>query len=350
MLAPMESEWVIARPLKYLGEAARQNDINWDAALLDCGLDPEDLNDPENHIGVRSALLAFEFFAEKLDNDARVFDVFDQAPVGYESVFDYVFLCASSLREGLRNWARFCPARSNCMTITYQENQHFAVLSFSFPDHFGPYAQFAYGFMGYLCGRIERVGSEGQALVRMEMSAKQPRHSSAFLERHSGQIAFDAEENRILLPLQSLQRVPESADPILFRIVEMAALQELEAVGTPATKTSAIAEKISQGLRAGDCSIEYVASSLGMSNRSLQRALENEGTSYRKVHDDVRRSIAQRYLVDTDIPIKEIAFLLGFSEVSAFSRAVRNWFGLAPRALRRQPSSGMPKPQVSRAP
>jgi AraC-like DNA-binding protein len=329
-----ENEWVVASPIVVLGKVAHRYNLDWENTLTAHGLSPDECTDPDAHLAIRPTLALFASLSTRLNDDAVVFDIFDQAPVGFGSVFDYVFLCSASLSEGLFNWARFYPTRSNCINILYDETPEQGIIEFSISDHFGPQAQITYAFMAYLAGRIERAIDDPPISFVIEISAKRPRQTSSFQERYGERLRFDAASNRILIARQDLQRVPSNADPSLFRIVEGAALRELAGLTESTSQISVITAKISQALRTGDCSMEYVASSLGMSNRSLQRALENEGTSYRKVLDNVRRSIAERYLVDTDRPVKEIAFLLGFSEVSAFSRAVRNWFGASPRALR----------------
>ena len=72
-----------------------------------------------------------------------------------------------------------------------------------------------------------------------------------------------------------------------------------------------------------------------MSSRALQRELEKANTSFRDLVDETRKSMARQYLADTSLPLTEIAFMLGFSELSAFSRAARSWFGVSPSELRK---------------
>lgn len=71
-----------------------------------------------------------------------------------------------------------------------------------------------------------------------------------------------------------------------------------------------------------------------MSARTLHRHLEEEGTSFRQVLAEVRREIAARHLSERRLAIGEIAFLLGFSEPSAFHRAFKRWTGHGPLAYR----------------
>lgn len=336
MPSSTENEWVVASPIVVLGKVANRHNLDWEKTITDCGLSPDECSDPDAHLAIRPVLTLFDSLVASLGNDAIIFDIFDQAPVSFGSVFDYVFLCSASLGEGLSNWARFYPTRSDCINIEYSETPRQGILELSISDHFGPQAQVTYSFMAYLAGRIERAMTDPPLDFTIEISAKQPKATSDFQARHGERLKFDTASNRILVAAQDLQRVPSNADSSLFRIVEGAALRELGDLTASTSQISVITAKISQSLRTGDCSMDHVASSIGMSSRSLQRALENEGTSYRKILDTVRRSIAERYLVDTDRPVKEIAFLLGFSEVSAFSRAVRNWFGASPRALRQR--------------
>jgi AraC-like DNA-binding protein len=71
-----------------------------------------------------------------------------------------------------------------------------------------------------------------------------------------------------------------------------------------------------------------------MSRRTIQRHLAQRGTSYARMVDDVRRELALRYLAERHIGLGEVAYLLGFSEGSAFHRAFRRWTGKTPRQYR----------------
>ena len=331
-----KSDWIVAKPLIHLAEAAEAMGISCAPLLAESNLSSLNRENSEEHLGIRDVFSAFERIVAAMGNDAATLDIFSRAPVGHASIIDYVFLYASSLEEGLNNWARFCPVRSNGLTVEYAVEDRFGILDFKVPDHFGPNSQFTFGFIALFCSRVEMVVNQEPPPFRIEIAAKAPQNLSDFQRRYSSRITFDTHKTRLFIPERLLPISSSKADPSLFRIIEAAALDRLSAVSGFDTQTSIIAAKISQGLRTGECSIDYVASQMGMSSRSLQRNLEREGTNYRTVMDDVRRSVAERYLVDTNRPIKEIAFLLGFSEISAFSRAVRNWFGIPPRELRQR--------------
>ena len=78
-----------------------------------------------------------------------------------------------------------------------------------------------------------------------------------------------------------------------------------------------------------------------MSPRTLQRHVKERGTDFKNLVDDTRRRFALTYLKDHSNALTEIAFLLGYSDASAFNRAFKRWTGLAPSAYRAQAASGV---------
>ena len=83
------------------------------------------------------------------------------------------------------------------------------------------------------------------------------------------------------------------------------------------------------------CTMAEASHRLGLHRRTLNRRLEEEGTSFRTLADGARFVRAQHLMVNTDLSIGEIAFLLDYTEVSAFSHAFRRWAGVSPREWRR---------------
>jgi AraC-like DNA-binding protein len=92
--------------------------------------------------------------------------------------------------------------------------------------------------------------------------------------------------------------------------------------------------EIAQLLPHGKASAPNVASRLGMSHRTLARALSAEGVTFSVVLETLRQALAKRYLQERELPISEIAWLLGYSEISSFTHAFVRWTGLTPKAFR----------------
>ena len=88
------------------------------------------------------------------------------------------------------------------------------------------------------------------------------------------------------------------------------------------------------GVASGTATLADVASALHLSERTLARKLEHEGTSFKNLLEDLRRRLALRYVGDSDLAFSEIAFLLGFSQVAAFHRAFKRWTDQTPLEYR----------------
>ena len=80
----------------------------------------------------------------------------------------------------------------------------------------------------------------------------------------------------------------------------------------------------------GIVSLEDIAANFNISARTLQRKLKEEGINFQQVADEVRKSLAINYLKAGSYPVKEISYMLGYNELSAFTRTFKRWTGITP--------------------
>ena len=100
--------------------------------------------------------------------------------------------------------------------------------------------------------------------------------------------------------------------------------------GKTETFTSRIYHYLMTNAYLGTRSLEDVASNFNVAPRSFQRRLQDEGITFQQLSDEVRKTLAIHYMEAGKHPIKEIAIMLGYNELSAFSRAFKRWTGKAP--------------------
>ena len=144
---------------------------------------------------------------------------------------------------------------------------------------------------------------------------------------------FDAPDNHIAFLTSDLDAAVRSSNPALLDVFERhaaALLDELDHRGPVSRRVVGVLSERVKGIAP---TLDVVASELAMSARSVQRALRTEGTSYQMLLDDVRRELAVRHLAVPGTSAAQVAFLTGFSEPSAFSRAFRRWTGSTPGAF-----------------
>ncbi|WP_329432416.1 AraC family transcriptional regulator [Streptomyces sp. NBC_01280] len=102
----------------------------------------------------------------------------------------------------------------------------------------------------------------------------------------------------------------------------------------PADVVASVRAVVEQSLGTSSPGIGAVAGLLNVHPRTLQRRLRAAGTTFAEVIDEERRTAAHRYLTGTDLPLGQVALLLGLSEQSALNRCCRRWWGATPRAVR----------------
>jgi AraC-like DNA-binding protein len=148
-------------------------------------------------------------------------------------------------------------------------------------------------------------------------------------------LEFGAPDNAMRLEPADLALCLPKADAQLGAYLRSLANQALERRGgSEPGELGRIRGIIAEELQRGVPTQSVVAQRLATSERTLRRRLEAEGTSFRALLDGTRAELAKNYVRDRSLPLSEVAFLLGFSEPSAFHRAFKRWTDSTPSAWR----------------
>ncbi|OLP00247.1 AraC family transcriptional regulator [Mycolicibacterium porcinum] len=134
------------------------------------------------------------------------------------------------------------------------------------------------------------------------------------------------------LRAKDLQR-PLNHDPLAHRLA-LTYLSETHGQ-RPSGIADAVRSVVRQLLPTGELSAQLVARQFGIHPKTMQRRLAAEGTTFPDLVDQIRRELAHRLLVGTDLPVSQAARQLGYAEHSVFTRACKRWFGLTPITYRR---------------
>lgn len=125
-------------------------------------------------------------------------------------------------------------------------------------------------------------------------------------------------------------------DDDLRRLMEARAERQIAQLQTLPPLQRQVVAQIRQRLPGGSCTVTDVAGALGLSERSLRRHLQLQGSSFQALLSRVRREQAEVYLRDPALSVLDVALLLGYAEQSAFSAAFRGWVGCSPREYQRR--------------
>jgi AraC-like DNA-binding protein len=149
---------------------------------------------------------------------------------------------------------------------------------------------------------------------------------------------WKAGEAALVIPRSALELPLVKADPHLAAYFEAQAeaLVRQGQAETVLPLAAQVRRRIIEALPSGPPSLPAVARALGQSPRSLRRHLADEGTSFQQLVEQIRSELAVQHLEDPRLTASEIAFLVGFSELSPFLRAFRRWTGLTPGEYRQR--------------
>ena len=165
---------------------------------------------------------------------------------------------------------------------------------------------------------------------------ERPAHIQAYTQTFPGGVLrFDAPFNGFVFDKNYLDTPVESADPQLHAVIRRHADALLAGLPDVPNVTARVRELLAKELLGGNPSADHIARQIPMGVRTLGRRLEQEGTSFKELLDDLRRRLALGYVAGSELALSEIALLLGFSQVAAFHRAFKRWTSQTPLEYRR---------------
>jgi len=166
----------------------------------------------------------------------------------------------------------------------------------------------------------------------VQFSHARPTDTATFRRVFRTRLRFDAEACGVVLKTSWLEQSIAGTDPALRRVLSRTIARSKEHAAMP------FAEQVECALPGfvlnGATSAEDVARFFGIHQRTLRKRLRQDGTNLQKLVDRTRFGLARQLLLDTELPVMEIAAALHYSDPNVFSRAFRNWAGASPRQWR----------------
>lgn len=181
------------------------------------------------------------------------------------------------------------------------------------------------------------VGSRWVPL-EVQFAHRAPRQTSEHLRVFGAPVSFAAPTNAMVFDREFVERQVPGADDRLYPIMRRYLEQVLQEMPREDGALASVRRAVGEAMREGDPKLGDVARKIALSPRTLQRRLKEQGLDFKGLVDDTRRRFSLNYLKDPQHTLTEIAYLLGYSEVSAFNRAFKRWTGSTPVGYRRSGS------------
>jgi len=163
-----------------------------------------------------------------------------------------------------------------------------------------------------------------------------PPHRAEYERIFGAPVTFDADWNAVLLDEKWMTQKIAVQPRYVFGILSEHADALLKSLENAKSTRGRVESLLMPVLHKGEASMDAIASKMGLSRQTLFRRLKAEGTTFETVLDALRHQLALQYLKGRKASVNETAYLVGFSEPAAFSRAFKRWTGVNPREMRRE--------------
>jgi AraC-like DNA-binding protein len=331
--------WLLAAKM-----AVEQRGIDATPLLLDAGLDLSTVSDPMARYPAHQGLAFWQKAVHKIGEELIGIDVALQfVPMNFNALA-YALMASENLAQMYLRLARYAHIITDAADVRFTMDGGAGRLSFmgdeallNTVDDATRWSIFDYALLAVVRGSRMLFGGKFMPLeIRMQ---RQRPVNHAKLERVFRCVpVYGCDDNAVIVDMATLEKplsyanleVVKASEDLMDRYRMHWGDRELP------EQLSAILKEL---LPSGEPRQEDVAQRLDMTLRTLQRRLGEHDTCYRDVLNDTRHQLAMNYLGSAHYSVGEIAFLLGFSEVSAFTRAFRRWTGASPREWRNQGDS-----------
>lgn len=307
-----------------------------DAIFGNAGLDPAATVDPTCNISLKSYCTLFETAAARIGHDNIGLWFGQQFQPTELGLIGYVALHSASMQEALKNFVELFPYHQQHTEMSLTRTRGLYALNYRIYDSsIVNRRQDAELSLGMFCNIFRHCYGVRWAPEEVHFEHPKPldwgEHERAF----GAPVFFGQRANSVVFRRDGLDRQMHTSDPRLLVILRRC----LKTVGIQPTGERPIATRIkdhlAQELPEGCPTLEQTAAALQLPAWTIQRRLADHGLTFKELVEETRRELAESYLRQPQLQLTEIAFLLGYSELSAFSRAFHRWTGLSPRDYRR---------------
>ena len=303
--------------------------------LLAAHIQPADLVDASARFGVDQISRLWSLAVEWSGNEALGLDLQLAGRFGSFDAVAHAMISSTTLANAMDNLGRYLVLISDATTYDrHVENANSWVsLGHTGNAHQIPPQRTAYGMVILVALSRWLTHTEVQPLeVRFEFPA--PRNLFPYKATFQCPMRFNQPSSSVLFSERDMALLLPTRNPTLLDL-HARYMQEQLSVLVDAPASQRVRDALSRCLMHGEPLRQTIAAKLSISDRTLQRRLQAENTSFQQLLDSVRSELTKKYLADVRYSLQEIAGSVGFVDDSNFYRACKRWLGVSPGQYRK---------------
>ena len=313
--------------IRVMLDYAAQCGVDVPALLAEIRLERDVLAHPDHRISLRALLQAWELASERSGDPSFGLHAAELAVVGTFEALDYALWASATLQEVFDRLQRFYRVIGDDLAVDIvRTGKLVRIRRVSGPD----FRHRIEAALAIVTARGRELTGRAFRLHEVCFVHPAPADTRPHRAVFRCPVRFGCGASEIVMAADQLQLPVRTTRPGLAVVLDRHLREIVAKLPREETFLHRVEHAVARTLHVGRPSLEATARALHASPRTVQRHLQQLGVSHREIVDDVRREMAQRLLASRRMSISEIAFLLGFEDVSGFRRAYRKWTGASP--------------------
>jgi AraC-like DNA-binding protein len=296
------------------------------STVIRLGIGPSEFANPDTRLPHRAVMALLQQLVDR-SGDASIGL---RAGCGVENgdfdALEYAARCSVDLRGAIGCITRYMNLLNEAATVSMREEGGRAVWEFRINDGV-PQVPAANDFVVASAITFARMYTSDapEGSLEVHLMHTQPTDPVGYARVFGDDVKLGMPHNACVFPAHLLALPMRRADPKIHFAFETRARELAERLRSQQSTADRVREVVFTNLRAGNAGMGSVANAMAMSVATLRRRLETEGTTHSEIVDRMRSDLAMLYLTESRLSVREIAFLLGYSQPRAFHNAFRRW-------------------------
>lgn len=307
--------------------------VDTDALLKQFEIDPKKLNDPQARLPYALVDQLWKTGAEMIDDPALGLKAAEFWHPTQMGPLGYAWLSSNDLKSAMYRFKRYVRVLTEGADIEIEETPKTFTMILKHRPIATQQPVRVDAFMAIMFAMCQ--ANFGRSFTPYEIRFKhaKPEDITPYQTLFQCPVVFGASENCFTITMADALKPLEGAHPQLAKLHDQVIIDYLAQIEQKDIVEQVKSEIIKQ-LPNGDVTDSTVGQALYLNERTLQRRLKEHGTTFKTLMDEVREDLASTYIQESNLSMSEISYLLGFGNISSFSRAFKRWTGTSPSQLR----------------
>jgi AraC-like DNA-binding protein len=321
-------------PLQLLAGAEQYGLDPRELAVL-AGIGPGELDEPDARVPMSKIWTLWRLMIERIPDPSLGLHLGKQTQVRDLGLVGYTVYHSKTLRDALERICRYSRIVTEALVVRVVEDEERSKFIVERAPRLDALLHPVDARLASALAVAREITGEPVIPIEVCFPHPSPEELGEYRKFFECRLTFDQPESVLVFRRSDFDRPVAFADETLTGYLDTLADEMLKTLDNAVSFGERVRRAIWYDLSGGKPSVRQVATQLGVSARTLQRRLEEQGTSFANELDGLRHEMAIRLLRDRTLAVYEVAFLLGYSEPSTFYRAFRRWERRSPQEYRR---------------